>query len=345
MTTLHGHDAAIARFRESLAAGRLHHAWLLAGPRGVGKATFAHLAARRLLASVAGPPVEGEGLATPPNHPIAALLDAHSHPDFRLLDRLPRDARRRELPRIDWADDEELSRNINVDQVRRLKSLFASTPSLSPWRVVVVDSIDDLEAPAANALLKSLEEPPPDCMFLLVSHAPAALLPTIRSRCLTVRFNPLADDAMAAALRSLLPDADEAEIAELVATGEGAPGLALQRRGLSIAELDDDLHRLEREGDPHNRVRSGLAGKLSIKAAQPRYETFLRRVPGHIAASARTRRGPALAEALKLYERARDLADSAQHLSLDPAAVTFELAGLVAGLAPRGPDTPKRRNG
>ncbi len=303
------------------------------------------MAARRLLAQGTGPIPQGEGLSLDPAHPTARLLAAHSHPDFRLLDRLPRDAKRRDLPRVDWADDEDLARNINVDQVRRLKTLFSSTPSQSPWRVVIVDSIDDMEAPAANALLKSLEEPPPNCLFLLVSHAPAGLLPTIRSRCFTVRFSPLNDAAMTSALGGLLPDADHAEIAELVASGEGAPGLALARRGLAVADLDADMHRLASEGDPHNRIRSALASRLALKAAQPRYEIFLRRVVRYIAEAARDRRGEDLPRALKLYERARDLAADAVPLSLDPAAVTFELAGLVAGLAPTHTGGPKRVHG
>lgn len=345
MPDLFGHEAYVAAFREGLANGRLHHAWLLTGPRGVGKATFAGLAARRLLAEAAGPPVYGEGLAVPTTHPIISLLNAESHPDFRLLERLPKDVKQREGLRGDRGDDVELARSITVDQVRGLARLFGSTPFLSPWRVVIVDSIDDLEPPAANALLKSLEEPPANCLFLLVSHAPAGLLPTIRSRCLAVRFSPLDDAAMTSVMRGLLPDADEAELAELVASGEGAPGVALKRRGLAVVDLDADMHRLASDGDPQNRIRGALASKLALKAAQPRYELFLGRVVRHIAAAARSRRGEELAHALRLYERARDLAADAVPLSLDPAAVTFELAGLVADLAPKRCIAPGRANG
>ena len=160
-----------------------------------------------------------------------------------------------------------------------------------------------------------------------------------------MRFNPLGDIAMTAALRQALPDVGDADIVDLVAMGEGAPGLALQRRGLNLAQIDADLTRLSSEGDALNRIRVGLASKLALKAAQPRYELFLKRVPRHIAASACTLRGPRLATALNSYERARELADTAVTLSLDPAMVTFELAGLVAALAPPPADAPRRTNG
>ena len=345
MTRLFGHEAPVAAFREGLASNRLHHAWLLTGPRGVGKATFANMAARRLLAQATGPQFEGEGLDVPASHPIARLLDAESHPDFRLLERLPKDAKQREGLRKDRSGDEELARSITVEQIRALSKLFGSTPFLSPWRVAIIDSIDDLEPPAANALLKSLEEPPANCLFLLVSHAPAGLLPTIRSRCLNVRFGALDDEAMTSALKSVLPDLDAGELAALVPAGDGAPGLALQRRGLDIGKLDDELERLLREGDPYNRARGALAAKLALKAAQARYEIFLSRVPRHIAAAAKTLTGSRRAAAIGAYERARALGDSAIGLSLDPAMVTFELAGIVAGLAPTGGDAPRRANG
>lgn len=321
MSGLHGHDVPVAAFRAGLAVERLHHAWLLTGPTGVGKARFADLAARYLLATAAGPKPTGQGLEVPADHPVASLLDAGSHPDFRRLQRLEKPTG-------------ELARSITVDQVRSLSGLFGSTPFLSPWRVAVVDSIDDLEPPAANALLKSLEEPPANCLFLLVSHAPASLLPTIKSRCLHVRFEALNDKAMTSALCVAAPDMSASEIAELVAAGEGSPGLALQRRGLNLAAIDGDLARLSGEGDPLNKIRSALSSKLALKSAQPRYELFLDRAPRHIAAVARTRCGRDLAHALGLWEKASALSRTATSLSLDPTLVTFELAGMVAALAP-----------
>jgi len=228
----------------------------------------------------------------------------------------------------------ELARSINVDQVRGLQRLFATTTSISPWRAVVIDAIDDLEPGGANALLKTLEEPPPSTVFLLVSHAPERLLPTIRSRCRLLRFSPLGDDAMTSALRAVLPDAEEGELAALAKVGEGAPGRAIAWRGLDVEGLDRAMDALVRQGDPVNARRAALAQSLSLKSAQPRYEAFVARAPSRIAAEARKRRGPALAEALGLWERAAELAGSAQRLSLDAQSTAFELAGMLASLAP-----------
>lgn len=322
MRRLFGHAAAVEAFRAARASGRMHHAWLLAGPQGIGKARFAEMAARRLLAEAAGPPVAAPGLEVPDDHPVARLLDAGSHPDFALLERLTREK------------SETLARNISVDQVRGLQRLLGTTPSLSDWRVILVDSIDDMERSAANALLKNLEEPPANTVFLLVSHAPGRLLPTIRSRCRLLRFGRLDEGDMKAALGEALPEADAAEISSLVALGEGAPGTALRFAGLEIEGLDRAVDEIIREGDPFNQRRAALARQLALKAAQPRYEMFLERAPSAIAAEARRRSGPALAEAIALWEKARALAGSAVRLSLDPQTTVFELGGMLAALAP-----------
>ena len=198
-----GQEKAVEAFDGAWRSGRLHHAWLLAGPKGVGKASFARAAATRVLAEAAGPPVELPGLETPLDHPMARLLAAGSHPDFRLLERLERPTG-------------GLARNISVDQVRSLGNLLSVTPSMSPWRAIVIDSADDLEASAANALLKMLEEPPANTLFFLVSHAPGRLLPTIRSRCRRLDFGKLPGDAMTSLLSHSLPETNSSEIARLV---------------------------------------------------------------------------------------------------------------------------------
>jgi len=322
---LFGHDPAVAFFRDSLNGGRLHHAWLITGPQGIGKASFAAKAALRVLAVGQGP-VEAPGLDVPDSHPAAKLVAAGSHPDLMVLERLAKDN----------SSTGELARSITVDQVRGLARLFSTTASLSEWRVVIIDAIDDLERNAANALLKNLEEPPPHSLFLLVSHAPERLLPTIRSRCRLLRLQTLDDDAMTSALEAALPDADEAEIADLKAAGHGSPGRAIAFRGLDIAGLDRAMEALVREGDRTNARRVALAQSLALKSAQPRYEAFLARAPSLIATVARERTGPDLADAIRVWERANALASSARGLSLEPESVVFELGGLLASLAQEG---------
>ena len=155
-----GQDRAVEQFASAWASRKLHHAWLLAGPRGVGKASFAHLAARRVLAEAAEPLLSLPGLETDDNHRIVKLIEAGSHPDMRRLERLVNEK------------TGNLARNISVDQVRELGEFLSLTSALSPWRVVVIDTVDELETSGANALLKILEEPPANTLFFLVSHAP-----------------------------------------------------------------------------------------------------------------------------------------------------------------------------
>jgi DNA polymerase-3 subunit delta' len=321
---IYGHHDAVAALREAASSNRLHHAWLLAGPQGIGKATFADAAALWLLAKAAGPDFGGEGLRVPEGHRVASLIDAGSHPDFKRLARLAKDK------------SEDLARSITVDQVRGLQPLFATTPSLSPRRVVVIDAIDDMERNAANALLKNLEEPPAGTVFLLVSHAPGRLLPTIRSRCRMMRFGPLNEADTRAVLREALPEADTREIDDLVRVAEGAPGNALRFAGLDIGGLDAAIEKLAVHGDPGNALRVALAKTLALKAAQARYEAFLERAPSRIAAAARERAPAALGDTVALWRQARDIADRAVHQSADPQMTVFEIAGLVAKLAPVG---------
>ena len=333
-----GHDVQIAAFLGELDGARLHHGWLFTGPQGIGKASIAHALAKRALSVAAGPPIVRDGLYVPDDHPIGKLVDAHSHPDLVLLERLPKDPKAvRDLDRRDWPSDLERARSITVDQVRALGNVFALKPSFSNRRIVIVDAIDDMERAGANALLKSLEEPPAGTIFLLISHAPGRLLPTIRSRCRTLRFDPLDENTMRQVVRGQLPNADEAEIAALIAAGAGSPGRALGFAGLDIAAIDTALAKLAADGDETNAVRAELAQKLSLKSAQARYEAFLTRTPAFIARTAAQRSGPPLAAALSAWEAARSLSESAVRQSLDPQMTVFALAGIVAGLAHGAP--------
>jgi len=314
-----GQDRAVASFRAALDAGALHHAWLLAGPRGVGKGLFARAAALRVLANGAGPGVGLPGLEVPPDHRIASLIKAGSHPDSKLIER-------------ELNEKGDLRRNITVKQIRKLHGLFELQPALSPWRVVIIDSIDELEPAAANALLKLLEEPPGQSLFLLVSHAPGRLLPTIRSRCRRLEFDALdanAIDQVLAAERSGL--ATEAR-KRLIPLAGGSAGRALAFADLDLVPLAEEALAILRRGDPDNSRRSRLASALALKAAAPRYLAFLELLPALVAAEARASSGARAARAAAAYASIRDTAALAPRLTFDPAATVFALGTVMAAV-------------
>lgn len=223
---LQGHEAPEAAFLAALDSGRLHHAWLLTGPEGVGKASFAYQAARRLLGAAPG----GEGgLATSPDSIPARLMAAKSHPDFMVLERMGEDGKIRKV--------------IPVDEARQLPEFFSKSPAQAPYRVAIIDAADDLNVNAANAILKTLEEPPPRGVLFLVSHAPGRLLPTIRSRCRTLSFRiPDADTAESIVREQA--GTDGYDTARLVKMAGGSPGLALKMADLNVLAIDDTAHEL-----------------------------------------------------------------------------------------------------
>ena len=317
MTSLVGNEAAQAAFAAALAGGSLHHAWLIAGPEGVGKGTFARAAGAALV---------GGGAQRD------ALIAAGAHPDFRLIEREVWAKPDVLMPHDERKDSDLPARSIRVVQIRWLRAALATRPSMGERRAVIVDAVDDLEAGGANALLKSLEEPPPGTVFLLVSHAPGRLLPTIRSRCRLLRFGLLDEGETGAALLAADPTLGADELAALVEAGEGSPGRALRFAGLDVKGLDSAIAAIAADGDPDNARRSALGRALAGKAAAARYEAFLERAPAFMARAARRRSGPALAATLDAHARARDMAGAALGLSLDPQATVWEMAGLLAGL-------------
>ena len=316
-----GQDHAVEQFASAWATRKLHHAWLLAGPKGVGKASFAFAAARRVLAEAAGPPFDLPGIETEDDHPIVKLVEAESHPDKRWLKRL--------------TDEKtgKLKRDISVEQIRELGEFLTLTPALSLWRVVVIDTVDELQAAGANALLKMLEEPPANSLFFLASHAPGRLLPTIRSRCRRLDFHALDDDAMTSILERCAPDVSDAERKRIIAMSFGSAGRALAFAELGLAKLEDAALAILRQGDPTNSRRSELASELGKKGAADRYAAFLDLAPSLIAREARSLSGPSQERALEAYAKARELAQVAPKVALDPAATIFQLGAILAEVA------------
>jgi DNA polymerase-3 subunit delta' len=208
------------------------------------------------------------------------------------------------------------------------------TAAMSAWRVAVIDSADDLEKSAANALLKILEEPPPNTIFFLVSHAPGKLLPTIRSRCRLLHFEALGDDAMASILEAQSPNLSAAERKRVIDMSFGSAGRALAFAELGLAKLEEAAVAILRQGDPTNARRAELSNELGKKASAERYAAFLELAPSLIAREARSLRGGQLERALDAYAKARELAAIAPRVSLDPAATVFQIGGFLAEVAP-----------
>ncbi|WP_108810001.1 AAA family ATPase [Sphingorhabdus sp. Alg231-15] len=338
MTSFIGHYKAQRVFRQSFDKGTLHHAWILAGPKGLGKAGFAKQAAQFLLDSNGGQQAQGTGFDLDDKSQSAKLLAARSHPDFRLVQRggkTDKEDKKAREEGVDALEEHELKRNISIAQIRNLQSLFATQASISTYRVVVIDAIDDLERGGANALLKNLEEPPKDTVFLLVSHAPERLLPTIRSRCQILRFDPLDDEQMWRVLTSIAPELDESELSALIAAGEGSPGRSLQYIDAGLAELENLAREIMRTGDKSNQVKSDLARKLSLKAATPRYQAFLARAPTLIAQHIKASGNMPKSNAIEIWQEASELASMASPKALDNQAVIFRLGSLMGSLAQR----------
>jgi DNA polymerase-3 subunit delta' len=227
-----GHLAAEATILDSIRTGRLHHAWLITGTDGVGKATLGFRFARRLLAGLPADLSAVTDLALDPANPTFRRVAAGSHAD---------------LLTIELGVNAKTGRQrtqIAVEDVRRIGGFMSLTPAEGGWRVVVVDGAEDLNQASANALLKVLEEPPARALLILCCAAPGRLLPTIRSRCRRLRLDPLDDVAMAELLAAYLPALSDDERLRLITLAEGSPGRALklgEAEGLKIAALVDEV--------------------------------------------------------------------------------------------------------
>ncbi len=250
-------EVQIAAFEDALSRGRLHHAWLLTGPQGLGKASFAWRAAARLLGA--------RDFQASPEDPAVRLMLAGSHPDFIKIE-------------LEERQGGVLRREITVDQARKLPEFFSKAPAIAPYRVAIIDAADDLNANAANAVLKTLEEPSGRGVILLISHAPGRLLPTIRSRCRRLVFAPWTEEEIAALLsrQGLNP--------ALAAMAEGSPGQALALAEQGALEIDRQVEALLATAGPARlaaiqAIADGLrgeAGKLRFALVVERLSAVMR---------------------------------------------------------------------
>jgi DNA polymerase-3 subunit delta' len=234
---LFGHSAAEETFLRAYKAGALHHAWLLTGEQGIGKATFAYRAARFLLSR---PETEKGGtdgasaLSVPASYPAARQIAARAHPSLFVLG--------------GPGTISGSSASIGVEAVRKLRA-FLSLTSPGGWRAMIVDPANDLTISSANALLKAVEEPPPRTVIFLISHGAAAVMPTIRSRCVKLTLRPLdrSDFGRAVATACATGDIatpDDATLAKLFAASSGSPGRALNLLEGGLLTMADKIGKL-----------------------------------------------------------------------------------------------------
>lgn len=321
MTAVHARDrfdlvpdeGAEAAFVDALERGRLHHAWLLCGPEGTGKASFAYRAARRLLGA-APDPARGL-LGARPDDPVSRLVAAQSHPDLLVLERL--------------VEGGKTKRNISVDQARELPDFFAKSPSQARYRVAIIDTADDLNLNAANALLKVLEEPPERGVLFLITHAPGRLLATIRSRCRRLGFPAWSEDRLVELVARRTGVVGEAGRRAGAMAG-GSPGRALSLAEGPVVEADEMARAWVAAPAVDRAEQLAVIDGFRGAEGQARFDMLMERLIAAVRERALDEAAGQGARWAELWTRLSDLPDRASGLNLDKGDV---LSGALADLA------------
>lgn len=325
--SLLGHETAETRFLKALQSGRLHHAWLLSGPKGIGKATLAYRMARKLLG---GRSLLDTSLDIPASDEVAPRVEALTHGNLFVL-RRPYD------PKL-----KRFRQDIPIDRVRQVSSFFQETAAETGiWRVCIIDSADELNRNSENAILKLLEEPPSNTLFILISSAPGILLPTIRSRCMGLELRPVPDDQIKSWLSEHgrgSPDLIDAA----VRLSRGAPGKALalvQNADVVLRSISDYIQSLGRMAPGVDMtIAKRLAEKRHVISRDLFWDGLDDTIHAHaIHAATGVYEGPFSPANLKRsskvwqsnHARLRDVRRAEAAINLDKTATLFELLSEI----------------
>ena len=272
---LQGHRETIETLVRNYRAGRLHHAWLFSGPKGIGKATLAYRFAEYLLRNPLHE-TAADAFSTQ-DDPIHSQISKGAHPNLLVLQR-PWDQK-----------SKKFKTQITVDEVRRTAAFLHTASGANAWRIVIVDPADDMTTSAANALLKILEEPPRRTLFFVLAHSPRGLLPTIRSRCQVLSAKPLTDAEMEQVLRSqpLTADLPADALGRLIAGSGGSVRRALEFAGGDVLQTFESFLELTRARKSDIGQLHQLAGRLSPAAKSADYRLFAELVSDHLSGQLR----------------------------------------------------------
>lgn len=246
-----GHDEELNMFLSAFNSNSLHHGWLITGDDGIGKATFAYKIARFLLSAKEGENYSSLEISV--DSPVFKQVMNKSHPDFKVLERDFTETDKKKLIKAikdgDEVDEQmrqglKRSSVIKVEDVRQVVEFLSKKSFNDNWRVVIVDSADDLNVSSANALLKILEEPPLKSILLLISHNPGKLLPTIRSRCSKLALKSLKDSDVASLLRRYMPELKEQEVQGIAKISGGSIGRALKYAENDALQMYENIKKI-----------------------------------------------------------------------------------------------------
>ena len=319
-----GQDVALSRAARAIRGGKPPQGWLISGPPGIGKATFAYRIARYLL-TYGARDAGAEDLSVPANDPNTLQVTAGSHPGLMILKRGINEK------------TGKLMTELPVSEVRRLAGFFGMTSGAGGWRVAIVDTADDMNTNAANALLKLLEEPPSRAMLILLANRPGQLLPTIRSRCQRLDLRPLDEATVADALKAYLPEADANERSALARLAGGSIGAALTLASGEGGELAAEADRLiENTANPDTIALLALGDRLwRMKDGVARFGDFLiEALAARIRAKARIS-GSHLDRWTALLARLEDNFARTRGLNLEPRQTILSAARDMAATARR----------